>query len=485
MKILFAAAEVAPFSKVGGLADVAGALPWELARRGLQVQVISPMYKQIDCVRHEITKVGVTGSVRLEQTSHPYEIAKCTNVDNPYLECLFVHNRFFFGRQGIYTQRNGEGYLDNNARFIFFQKVLVDLIRRGILRPDLIHINDHHTALLPFLLDSHRLALPALLTVHNFQYQGQFGRDELSLFGPEEQQALLNLYPPDMTVFNALELGIRKANHVNTVSPTYARELLADPEQAFGLQATLKQHRNKFSGILNGADYSYWNPAYDRFITANYGIDSIPRKQQNKKSLLERCGLPADPDTAVLGSISRLVESKGFDLILDSMGRLLSLPVRLVFLGTGYQVYQDQLRDWAEKYPERIAFNMAYDEPLAHLIEAGADLFLMPSRFEPCGLNQIYSLKYGTPPIVHRTGGLADTVSDWDGTEGNGFVFADYSGDALLQAVLRAVTVYREHATDWEQLIRNAMTADFSWEKAASDYMELYQSIIDQGAAHA
>jgi len=480
MKILFAAAEVAPFSKVGGLADVAGALPAELARSTIKTQIVSPLYRQIDRTIHEIESTGVSGSVRLEYTSHPYELFKCVDSHDPYLECLFVHNQYYFARDGIYTRQDGEGFIDNNARYIFFQKVIVDLIVRGIFNPDIIHVNDHHTALIPFLLHNRKIDIPALLTVHNFQYQGHFSVAESGMLGPNDRAELKANFTADRENYNALEIGIRYSQHTNTVSPTYAGELLEQSQMSFGLHEVLLKSRARFSGILNGADYSYWNPQVDQLIPYNYSQAAIAGKLENKQALARRCNLPFTPDIPIIGSVSRLVESKGFDLIIEIMGRISSLPVQLVFLGTGNPEYQEQLTDWAQKYPDRISYTAAYDEPLAHLIEAGSDLFLMPSRFEPCGLNQIYSLKYGTIPIVHHTGGLADTVENWTGNQGNGFVFDDYTGETLLATIHRALEVYQSDPYQWSSLMANAMRADYSWELAADKYRQLYENILKQ-----
>ncbi len=481
MKILFAAAEVTPFSKVGGLADVAGSLPRELVTAGFSIQIISPLYREVDAGGYGIQSTGISGSVRLGYTSHPYELTKCTSQSDPHLECLFVDNSFFFDREGVYTDSTGEGYLDNNARFIFFQKVVVDLIGRGILKPDLVHINDHHTALIPFLLGSQNIDLPSLMTIHNFEYQGHFSVSELELFNRENQEALQNEYPPEANSFNAMEIGLKTVNQVNTVSPSYARELLSDDKLAHGLRPVLTNLRRPLHGILNGADYSYWNPEQDQFITTNYGPETIGLKIENKRALLERCDLPFDDATPVIGMVSRLVQTKGFDLIIDILDQLMKLPVQLVVLGTGFIEFQNSLSEWAEKYPNRIFYSAAFDETLAHQIEAGADMFLMPSRFEPCGLNQIYSLKYGTPPIVHKTGGLADTVDDWDGKNGNGFSFSRYSSQELLKTIKRAVDVYRQSPGQWSRLVQNGMAADYSWRKSAEKYRDIYQTILIEG----
>ena len=478
MKILFAAAEVAPFSKVGGLADVAGALPAELAASGTGVQIVSPLYSFIDRQKYAIESIGIPGSVRLGLTSHPYEIAKCVNSQEPWLECLFVINEYYYSREGIYTRADGEGFEDNTDRFFFFQKVIVDLIIRGILNPDIIHVNDHHTALIPFLLHNRKIDIPALLTVHNFQYQGHFSVAESGMLGPNDRAELKANSATESENYNALEIGIRYSQHTNTVSPTYASELLEQSQMSFGLHDVLLKYSEQFSGILNGADYSYWNPQVDQLIPYNYSRADMTGKLKNKQALAERCNLPFNPDIPIIGSVSRLVESKGFDLILAIMGRLLSLPVQMVFLGTGQPEYQELLSKWAGKYPDKISFTTAYDEPLAHLIEAGSDLFLMPSKFEPCGLNQIYSLRYGTAPIVHFTGGLADTVQNWDGNMGNGFVFDNYDSETLLATIHQAVNVYQNFPNQWNNLRENAMSVDYSWEKSAAAYRKLYQQLL-------
>lgn len=460
---------------------MAGALPRKLAALGERIQVVSPLYQQVDRQRYIIDETGVSGAVRIGYTSHPYQLLRHSDCPDPHLECLFIHNRYFFQREGVYTTAGGEGFTDNNQRFFFFQKVLADLIIRGILKPDIIHVNDHHTALLPFLLRNRRVRRPSLLTVHNFQYQGDFSSEDTQFLSEADRTALDNLLPGEPDHYRALEIGLRTAGHANTVSPTYARELLADDEMAFGLQAILLGLGDRFSGILNGADYSCWNPAVDKLLPRTYSLEDRKLKQVSKQSLRERCGLDYAENTPIIGSISRLVETKGFDLIIDIMGRLASLPCQLVFLGTGYARYEDDLRQWAEQFPRKISFISAYDEPLAHLIEAGSDLFLMPSRYEPCGLNQIYSLKYGTLPIVHRTGGLADTVRDCRQDDGNGFVFDQFTAEDLLAILTTAVDLFRHDQSTWDNLQVNAMQADYSWEKSAREYRRLYQSLLPNG----
>ncbi|NOZ04286.1 MAG: glycosyltransferase, partial [FCB group bacterium] len=410
MNILFTVAEVAPYSKAGGLGDVAGSLPKELAKAGNALQVISPLYKVVRGDNRVFRETGISGFVRMNDESYPYRIVSLKPDPDFPLEYLFVANSFFFDREGIYTRSDGEGYQDNNTRFFFFQYVIIDLILKGYLQPELIHLNDHHTALIALLLKVRKINLPTILTVHNFQYQGNFQEEDMALFAEKDAQAVRALYAPETHFFNALRIGLLTADRVNTVSPTYARELLSDDDLSYGLSDTLKSIRSKFSGILNGVDYDLWNPAKDPYLTVHYSFSELEGKAVNKKILQEDCGLPVTAGTPLIGSVSRLVESKGFDLILSIIDDLMELKVQMVFLGTGSIEIEKALSAAAAKYPRRIAFRSHYSEKLAHLIEAGSDMFLMPSRFEPCGLNQIYSLKYGTIPIVHKTGGLADTI---------------------------------------------------------------------------
>ena len=482
MKVLFAVAEVAPFSKEGGLADVSGALPLELTRQGPEIEIVSPLYSLIDLERFRIRLTEIQGKVPLGRRSHAYRIAAVSNKTQAPLNIMFVDNKEFYDRSGIYTKPNGRGFPDNNARFFFFQKVVTDLISRGYLKPDIIHVNDHHTGLIPFMLKNRGMSLPSLLTVHNFQYQGHFSEREALLLNKKDQEVLRRNYSPAQGSYNALEIGLSSADRVNTVSLTYAEELLAHEELSFGLLKVLKRIQSRFSGILNGVDYSLWSPEVDPYLETHFDVNHLDGKSENKKNLLKRCGLPIEPHEPLVGSVSRLVDSKGFSLILSVIEEFIALNLRMVFLGTGDRAIQDSLRAVASKYPDRISFCAEFDEKLAHLIEAGSDMFLMPSRFEPCGLNQIYSLRYGTIPIVHKTGGLADTIRDWDGVRGNGFVFENYTGDELLMAVERALAVYGREP-QWRKMMKIAMEQDFSWNSSAKEYLRLYGSLLERKSA--
>lgn len=472
LHILYTAAEAAPYSKAGGLADVAGSLPPSLVQSGCRLSVISPLYGSIDRSRQKLTGPVFKDQVSLGSDVQPFAVyqAFARNVT-----WIFISNEYFFSRPGIYTTADGIGFHDNTARYIFFQKAILACIMKGYLKADILHVNDHHTALLPWMLKNRGIKIPTLLTIHNCMYQGQFTDDESRLLDTCDRDFMVS----GSLNRNALDIGMRYADSINTVSRTYRDELVSRPELSYGLHPTILKIKDRFTGILNGADYQYWNPEQDRMIAENYSVNSISRKEKNKLQLLNTAGLPADAAKPLLGSISRQVESKGFFLILDIMEKLIKLDCLFVFLGTGDIRIMTMLGKMAEKYPNQVAVVQEYNEGLAHQIEAGADMFLMPSEYEPCGLNQIYSLKYGTPPIVHKTGGLADTVIRWDGQTGNGFVFDDYSSAALFNETERALTVFQ--MADWKKIIRNAMTADFSWDQSAKQYLSLYNSILSMG----
>ncbi len=469
LSVLFATAEVAPFAKVGGLADVSAALPRELSQQGIEITVISPFYRMVREQYSRMKVTGLSGEIKLGKDGFPYQIRELQSAGVRY---WFVENDFYYDRSGIYTKSNGQGYTDNNARSFFFQYVILDLITKEYLSPAVIHVNDHHTALLPLMLKKRAIQIPVLLTIHNAMYQGIFSvkeakllhRNEMGYFHDQER--------------NALKTGIRYANRIVTVSPTYRDELLSQADLAYGLQSELMRRNKAFIGILNGADYDYWNPETDTYLIQNYSLDTLPEKSLNKSALMKTLHLDGSLATPLFGSVSRQVESKGFHLILDMIDPLVTDGACFVFLGTGDPGIMRALKDKSQEYPASVACIQAYDEPLAHRIEAGADFFLMPSRYEPCGLNQIYSLRYGTIPIVHRTGGLADTVTDWNGTKGNGFLFEPYNSNAFLKKVREALTVFG--TKDWNSLRRNAMLSDYSWRKSAQKYRSLYEALRSQ-----
>jgi len=471
LDILFTAAEVAPYSKAGGLADVAGSLPEALLNYVSSMQVITPLYGQIDCSANHIEQTTISGEILLGATIQPYILWKHTSPDSRLIT-WFIDNQQFFRRTGIYTTAEGTGFADNIQRYLFFQRVIMDLILKGHFSVDLLHCNDHHTALLPALIKAKGLQIKTVFTIHNFLYQGHFDANDLPLL-PDHTDSLLTLTPQHN--YSALLEGIDHADVVTTVSPGYAAELLAGEHCDSYSLIHIQQAEKKFFGIVNGIDTIYWDPEHDSQIPAHYSLNDPTAKLQNKAALLAQSGLDTDLSAPLIGSISRLVENKGFPLLLELLDSFVEQGVKFTFLGSGDPVIAQQLAAAVKRHPGRIAFENQFNEPLAHLIEAGSDLFLMPSRFEPCGLNQLYSLRYGTIPIVSRTGGLGDTVEPWSPGQGTGFVFTPYALTAFRESIQLALEVY--HSPDeWQALIIRAMSRDYSWQRSARQYYHLYQT---------
>jgi starch synthase len=501
--VLFATPEVAGFAKTGGLADVSASLPRALAQLGVTVAVVMPYY---NAVRHSGQPVERTPFVL------PVPLGDRVLACRVYRSLLprssvpiyFIEHSPFFERddprlgRGLYQQVMLSGYRadypDNAERFIFFSRAVLELVPHLEFRPDVIHVNDWQTALVPlFLAEIYRSRpeynpLRTLLTIHNLAYQGIFGRDVMSLTGLPGW-----LFNPAQLeyhgFFNFLKAGIIYADAVNTVSPTYAREIQT-PEYGYGLEGLLAAVRHKLSGIVNGCDYEQWDPAHDPFIAACYTPETVAeRKPLCKADLQRRFDLPVLADAPVLGMIARLVHQKGIDLVLSAAPGFLDLGCQMIFLGEGDREYHDQLQAFRARHPNRVGLYLGFDESLAHVIEAGADLFLMPSRYEPCGLNQLYSLKYGTPPVVRVTGGLADTVVN--ATEENiaagvatGFAFHDYTADALYKTVQWALTLYRQRPHHFLQIMQTAMRQDWSWNRSAREYAALYERLRQRKLMH-
>ncbi|MCF7825243.1 MAG: glycogen synthase [Candidatus Marinimicrobia bacterium] len=471
MKVLFVSAEVAPYSKAGGLADVAGSLPQAMASYAETIQVLTPLYGQIDVAQYHIKPTDVKGEILLGDEVIPYRIHQ-TSDPNSAVQIKFVSCDRFFQRNGIYTESNGEGFTDNNLRYFFFQLVALDLILSGKLQADLLHCNDHHTGLLPALILAHHLNVKTVFTIHNFLYHGHFSKAEAALL---PKSILPYLSTTQWDNYSALLEGIDHSRIVTTVSPGYARELLEGVDIDSESHARIVAARGKFTGIVNGIDTNYWSPGIDPLIPHHFSSNDLHGKEQNKLALLSKTGLDPDLQAPLFGSISRLVENKGFPLIVELLDDFVELGAKFIFLGSGSPEIANQLRKASEKHPRHIAFDDRFNEPLAHLIEAGSDMFLMPSRFEPCGLNQLYSLRYGTIPVVNRTGGLGDTVEDWSQNSGTGFVFSPYDIKELRKAMIRAIKVYHLKP-DWFNLMRRAMLKDFSWDQSAKQYFMLYTS---------
>lgn len=483
MNILFVASEVAPFAKTGGLADVTAALPKALARLGHDVRIILPRYREVKAVKGSLTRRQIRTVIQLG--SRPLEGALAeTAMPGSRVPVYFVEQPALFDRDGLYQTR-GVDFPDNLERFSFFSQAVLGLVPQLNWRPEVVHAHDWQTALAITHLRVMKAADPqwrsvaGIFTVHNLAYQGLFPRDAWELTGlPSEMFRVegLEFYGQ----INCLKGGLLAADRLSTVSPTYAKEIQT-PALGCGLEGVVRGRRGHLVGVLNGIDVEEWNPQTDPHLTARYDATRLEGKARCKTALQRQQRLPQQP-VLLIGMIQRLAEQKGIDLFLKAAARLFSLPVQIVMLGTGERSYHDQLTALAKQFPDRLAVNLRFDEALAHQIEAGADAFLMPSRFEPCGLNQMYSLRYGTVPIVHRTGGLADTITDVSEDalitrKATGFVFTDYTAEALVRAVQRAVKRFSQRRT-WTQLMRAGMRRDCSWERSAREYVKLYEQAL-------
>ena len=474
MRILFVASEGLPFSKTGGLADVIEALPKALVARGHEVAVVLPRYRGIQAAAAIIPSLTVPIGNRLRFPAI---------VDGAMLNGVryfFVDDPAYFDREGIYGGASGD-YPDNPERYNELCRAAIE-IAKHVWPADVFHCHDWQAALLPVLLrtvygdDPVVRDLPVVFTIHNMGYHGHFRRDVLARIGIPDA-----LFHPGALEFfgdvNLLKGGLVFSDYLTTVSPRYATEIQT-PEYGYGLDGVVRGRGDRVVGILNGVDYTAWNPAKDSFISAKYSAKDLAGKQVCKQDLLRTFGLSSDnPHRALLGIVSRFADQKGFDLIADRAHEVLREDVMMVVLGSGERRYEDLFRALAKAYPGRVGFKFAYDNPLAHKIEAGADIFLMPSRYEPCGLNQIYSLKYGTVPVVRATGGLDDTVENFDvehGT-GTGFKFSEYSGAAFLYAVKQALQYYADERI-WKRIQLNGMIKDFSWKAPAAEYAKIYEA---------
>lgn len=486
MNIGYISSEVVPFAKTGGLADVAGSLPIEIAGLGHDVKVFMPKYSSISEEEFNLAPVKHWGIIPIKVADKIQNTAVYKSLlPESEVEIFFLDCPDYFDRESIYTNDP-----DEDERFILFSKGVMEIIQRLQWAPDIIHCNDWQTGVIPLYIkdnyswDKLFKDTRSIFTIHNIGYQGIFPKqtavnaeineDYIKDSGDVEHNGL----------FNFLKAGISFADMINTVSPTYANELLT-PELGFGMEKILNSRGLDFSGILNGVDYTEWNPETDKLIQHNYSVNDFSGKENNKKQLLEQFNMPYKKDTPVIGIVSRLAIQKGFDLIARSLEYLSKLPVQWVILGSGEEHYEDMFKSFAEMRPDKAACFIGYNNELAHLIEAGSDMFLMPSKYEPCGLSQIYSLKYGTVPIVRKTGGLADTVKDWDEylhmgeKSGDGFSFKEYNGFGLTDAVERAIKSYHNKEV-WNTIIKNGMNNDYSWNKSAEKYVDLYKRALDK-----
>jgi len=475
-KILFVTSEAHPLIKTGGLADVSGSLPKALAELSQDIRLIMPNYQALKS----------TGDVRyvcsLRVDNKNVNILETRVPDSQVIAWLVDYPGFFNYPGNPYVDEQGNAWANNAERFALFCRIAVEVAMDRAYqdwKPDIVHCNDWQSGLVPALLSLEQGRPATVFTIHNMAYQGLFPGGTASLLNLPGQ--LLN--PEGLEFHNMLSFikgGLVYADRITTVSPSYALEIQT-PEFGYGLEGLLTYRKDVLSGIINGIDLDQWDPETDEYISQHFSVASLDKKLLNKSELQTRVGLPVNPQVPVFGLISRLVEQKGIDLIIECLPEILAMPMQFVLLGNGDKDFEQELQNLAVLYPDKVALTIGYNESLAHLIEAGADIFLMPSRFEPCGLNQMYSQRYGTIPIVRRTGGLADTVIDAipetlaDNTA-TGIVFREASAGSLLEACKRAMLLYSSPDV-WRKMQVNAMGKDFSWQRSAQEYLELYRGI--------
>ena len=471
MKILYASSEAYPFAMSGGLADVAGALPKALRRRLVGCRVVMPLYSDIsDELKSEmkfITSITVPVAWR-RQYCGIFE-ARVGGIVYYLLD-----NQYYFKRKGLY------GHYDDGERFAFFARAVLEIIPYIDYKPDIIHCNDWQTAMVPVYYDRFYRANPkyegikTIFTIHNIQYQGRFGYELIGdVLGLSDEDKGLVEY--DGCV-NLMKAAIQCSDKVTTVSPTYSKEILT-PEYAHGLNGILKEYEYKLCGIINGIDTAVYDPETDKNLYANYSAEDFKDKKINKRELQKEMGLPEREDAPLIGIVSRLVKHKGFDLVKASFEEMLERDVQFVVLGSGEWEFETYFYEMAQKYPNKVAYKTGFIPSLARKIYAGADIFLMPSQSEPCGLAQMISLRYGTIPIVRSTGGLNDTITDSGDGVGNGFVFSDYTPCAMANTVYRAIEGYKNRE-GWEILVKRALECDNSWNISAGEYIKLYKDTV-------
>jgi len=482
LNIVFVASEAVPFCKTGGLADVAGSLASALADRGHNVSLFVPMYRQVDIKAHRIKPTGVSVKVPISARIVRGSILK---TKRGRLSVYFVENADYFDRERLYNTSAGD-YADNAERFIFFSMAVLETVAKLKLDPDIFHVNDWQTALIPAYLKTRYAGDPSmanaatLLTIHNLGYQGLFTPEKWHLTGLSWE-----LYSSGIMEFygkiNFLKSGLLFSDILATVSETYAREILS-PEDGWGLDGVLRDRADDLFGVVNGIDTHEWDPRTDQLIPANFTSNDLEGKKVCKESLLKEMGLSC-ADEPVAGVVSRLAEQKGMDILLECADDILDSGVNLALLGSGDSRLEEEFRKVGKRHPGKAAINIGFSEILAHKIIAASDILIVPSRYEPCGLTQMYALAYGAAPVVRATGGLNDTVSQVDpGADiGNGFKFTDYSPKALAEKIMETVDFYRRFPLKWTRIISRGMNEDHSWAKSAGRYESLYDRATTNG----
>ena len=485
LKVLFASPEVVPFVKTGGLADVSGMLPKKLAAMGHSVKVFLPDYATISKKDSADARNDTAVNVPDDGVSRQMTVRRMDG-RVPQLEYLFLGNSHYFNRRSLYVDpETGLDYPDNHGRFSFFCRGLLETIKSLDWMPDIIHANDWQMALLPTYLatvyknDPFFAKTRTVYTVHNLAYQGVFPPEAFPSLGlPVE--LFRPLGPLEFWgKVNFMKSAVVLATVISTVSERYAAEIQSSDEYGYGLEGVLRARNKDLFGIINGVDYSIWSPSRDKLIPFKFSPSNLSGKKKDKIELVNRLGLPFREQTPLIGMITRLADQKGLDLIAAAADDLFQLDLQMIVLGTGDRKYHELLMRLEKTYPDKLKALLTFDDQMAHWIEAGADMFLMPSRYEPCGLNQLYSLKYGTLPIVRATGGLADTVENIDPQTGagTGFVFERYDPEEMLDAIKRGIA-YFSRKRAWGKIMKAAMSRDYSWDASAKKYVELYTKAL-------
>jgi starch synthase len=477
--------EIVPYAKTGGLADVVGALLQELKLAGHDVRAFMPLYAPIRAARPKLRLVAGLQNLAMTIGATRYSFSLRTEfLPGTDIPVYFVDCPAMFDRDAFYTADP-----DEHRRFLLFTRAAIESCQGLDFVPDIFHCNDWHTAYLPLLLRTvyareAAARVSSVLTIHNIGYQGIMPAAAVADLGLGERQDLLDVGDLGAGIINSLKSGIKFGDVVTTVSPTYAREI-CETQLGMGMQQTLRERRNGVVGILNGVDYREWDPRHDAYLTAHFGPKDLRGKLANKQRLLVSAGLNLEPQKPLIGMVTRLAEQKGIDLLMEALPALLEArDFAFVILGNGDPQYLNFFSELAARFPARVSFRSGHDEAFAHLIEAGSDMFLMPSRYEPCGLNQMYSLRYGTVPIVRKTGGLADSVQHYDAAtgQGTGCVFNDYDVPAVRWGVSTALDWFSDQ-TLWRNLMRNGMAQDFSWSRQTAKYEQIYRDAVAESRA--
>jgi starch synthase len=481
LKVCILSSEIKPFAKSGGLADVVGSLIRELSYRGHEIRAFMPLYATVRRAHPDMQPVPGLQNVGVTIGSRVYAFsARTANLPGTGIQTYLIDCPELFDRPSLYTTDP-----DEHRRFLLFTRAVIESCLRLGFAPDVFHCHDWHTGLLPLFLKTIYSPVPlfarsrSVLTIHNIGYQGIIARAFIGDLGPGALDQLLDAADLQSGVINSLKTGIKFADTVTTVSPTYAREI-TDTYLGMGMESALRSRANPVVGILNGVDYGEWDPRNDAHLTTHFSADDLRGKRTNKQQLLAANHLGLDPESPLVGMVTRLASQKGIDILIDALPRVLDKRnCGLVVLGMGEERYAAFFDSLTRRYANRVAFRSGLDESMAHLIEAGSDIFLMPSQYEPCGLNQMYSLRYGTIPIVRRTGGLADSVRHYDPAAGvgTGCVFNDYDSSAVEWA-LGTTLDWFAHPKSWLQLMHNAMLEDFSWDRQVAKYVEVFRETI-------